>query len=72
MSQFRYVETVDNQAYEVLQCGKLVYTVQRESGTMPNGNIYSNKWVARDTTGNMVDEPDRYRNDLFERLEMRK
>jgi hypothetical protein len=71
MSQFRYVETIDNQSYEVLQCGKLKYTVQRESGTTPNGNVYSEQWVARNRKGKVVGAPNRYRNDLFEQLEMR-
>lgn len=67
---WRFVETEDNLEYDVLVNGCLRYVVRRESGVTKNGNVYSEKWVARDTNGMAVDVPERYRADLFDRLKM--
>jgi len=65
----RFVETVDNKEYEAIHNGTLKYNIKRES-FQDKYKSYCDKWVARDTDGNMVDEPHRYRNDLFEILEL--
>ncbi|RKZ15595.1 hypothetical protein DRQ53_08580 [bacterium] len=65
----RFVETVDNKMYEVLdKDGNILYNVKRESASTSD-IVYCNKWVARDLSGNMVGEPDRYREDLFQYLQ---
>ncbi len=48
--------------YVIFEDGVLVYTVARDASRL--------KWIARDASGNQVDEPDHFRHDLFERLAM--
>lgn len=62
-SSFKIFEEMrDKEEYVIFVSGILVYTVARDASRL--------KWIARDTDGNQVDEPDCFRHDLFERLEI--
>lgn len=60
----RKIQDNDPEIYHATyEDGFLVYTIQREEQ-------FRRKWVARDNAGYYVDM-DRFRNDLFERLEIK-